>query len=203
MKTLPKRRLFRTQPYRKPHQDFIAAWLRSPLKVGAIIPSSRTLAKVLAAQVDIDEPGLVIDLGAGTGVMTQALLEAGVDPVQMVMVEREQRLHLVLQSQFPGVHAICDDATNLHRIIEQMGHPKVKAIISSLPMLSLPRATKNEIQKQMIELVGEDGVIVQFTYGRKSPLSPRVLHAYGVVGRRVKSVLTNVPPAHVWVYKKG
>src|SRR3954469_4725431 len=75
----------------RPHH-FLAAWIRSPLKMGALLPSSRALARAMAAEVDIDKPGMIVELGAGTGVMTHALLQAGVPGSRLVVLERDRKL---------------------------------------------------------------------------------------------------------------
>lgn len=192
----------KSKTHKRRRQDFIAAWLRAPLKMGAIVPSSRGLARALAAQVDIDQPGLIIELGAGTGVVTNALLEANISPRRLLVIEREPKLCGILAVQFPDLDIRCEDATHLDALMEKMGNPEISAIVSSLPMITLPKSVTAVIQKKMAKLIGENGVIVQFTYGAKSPLNRNELRKYHVVGKRVKIVLTNVPPAHVWVYRR-
>lgn len=197
-----KRKSNLPKKHNRRRQDFIAAWLRAPLKMGAIVPSSRGLARAMAAQVDADHPGVVIELGAGTGVVTDALLEAGVSPKRLIVIEREPKLCGILAVQFPHLNILCEDAAHLDRVLAKMGHPRVNAIVSSLPMLTLPKTLTKTIQRQMAGLIGEDGIIVQFTFGAKSPLNRNDLRKYSVSGKRVKIVLTNVPPAHVWVYQR-
>jgi len=199
--TPPKRKRVKAKAPKVGRGKFIAAWLRSPLKMGALVPSSRALAKAMASKVDSERPGLVIELGAGTGVVTHALVQAGIKPKDLLVIEREPTLYKLLEAHFPHLNIVCGDAAHIDRILDKMGNPPVNAIVSSLPMLSLPISVKTAIQKQMAMLVGEKGVIVQFTYGAKSPLNRNELRKYHITGRRVKTVLNNVPPAHVWVYK--
>ena len=115
--------------YKTKRHQFIAAWLRAPFKVGALMPSSRALARALAKRVDITRPGLVIELGAGTGVVTQALLEAGIAPKKLLVIEREPKLHSILEAQFPGLNIICGDAQHLSRVLDKLGNPPVNAIV--------------------------------------------------------------------------
>lgn len=180
-------------------QRFIGAWMRSPFSMGAVVPSSRALARAMAAQVDPAVPGAIVELGAGTGVMTQALLETGIDAGRFIILERNDRLHHLLMQHFPQLNVICADAARLNEILGAM---PVSAIVSSLPLLSMPRARQAEIERRMVEAVGEHGRIIQFTYGPKSPISDATLRQYPIEGRRVKTVLANVPPAHVWVYRR-
>ncbi|MFN9109804.1 MAG: class I SAM-dependent methyltransferase, partial [Bacteroidota bacterium] len=118
------------------------------------------------------------------------------------VIEREPKLCTILSAQFPTLNILCEDATHLKRLWHEQGEPRVAAIVSSLPMMSLPKTVKESIQNQMAELLDEGGVIVQFTYGAQSPLDKIRLRQYGITGKRVKTILTNVPPAHIWVFRK-
>ena len=200
---LPKRKRSKKSgtSHKKARPDFLAAWLRAPLMMGAIMPSSRALAQAMAKQVDAADPGWVVELGAGTGVVTYALLEAGIDPKRLLVIEREPKLFAILEAQFPQVNVVCADAVYLNDILAKFGNPKISAIVSSLPMITLPKKIEQAIQEQMAALVGE-GKIVQFTFGAKSPLNRVKLRQQGISGKRVKLVLANVPPAHVWVYRR-
>lgn len=189
------------QPRLRHH--FIAAWLRSPLKIGAALPSSRSLARAMAAQVDTSMEGAVIELGAGTGVVTQALLEAEIAHDKLLVIERDKKLHSLLHAIFHDLKVLCADAMELESVLKNAGIDKVNAIVSSLPFITMPVAVRHGIQEQMAKVIGDSGIIVQFTYGPKSPINRSELKRYGLVGKRVKLVLANVPPAHVWVYRKG
>jgi phosphatidylethanolamine/phosphatidyl-N-methylethanolamine N-methyltransferase len=185
---------------RKRRHFFIAA-LRSPFKIGSLVPSSRGLAKAMAGAVDVSRVGAVIELGAGTGVVTQALVKAGIAPNDLVVIERDEGLHHVMSSQFPHLNVLKADAMHLDAVLAEHGITKVNAIVSSLPFLSMPKEVREAIWHHMATLIGEDGLIVQFTYGPKSPISVPTLRKYKLHGRRIKLVVANVPPAHVWVYR--
>ena len=190
---------------RQKHQrnrQFVAAWIRSPMKIGAFLPSSRALAEAMAAQLDIPKTGAVVELGAGTGVVTQALLHAGVKADRLVVLERDQNMHHIMKANFPDLNVLHADAMHLVVVLKEAGVRGVSAVVSSLPLLSMPKLVRQAIEEQMIAAIGDKGIIVQFTYGPKSPINRHVLRRHHVQGKRVKSVLTNVPPAHVWVYRK-
>lgn len=197
-----KKHMKRKQQPRLRHH-FIAAWLRSPLKMGAALPSSRGLARAMAAQVDLSREGAIVELGAGTGVVTQALLEAGVAHDRLLVIERDKKLHSLLNAIFHDLKILCADAMELEDVLKNSSVSKVNAIVSSLPFISMPTAVRDGIQEQMAKVIGDLGIIVQFTYGPKSPINRNEMKRYGLVGQRVKLVLVNVPPAHVWVYKKA
>jgi phosphatidylethanolamine/phosphatidyl-N-methylethanolamine N-methyltransferase len=189
--------------HRRERRHFIAAWLRSPLKMGACLPSSRSLARAMARQVDIMRDGTIVELGAGTGVVTQALVEAGIAKNKLLVIEREKKLYELLGSAFPDLQLLCADAMELGEVLEKSGVRQVNAIVSSLPFLMMPTHVRHKIEEQMANSIGDEGIIIQFTYGHKSPISSSELKRYGLIGKRVKLVLANVPPAHVWVYKRG
>jgi len=186
----------------RPHH-FIAAWLRSPLKIGALLPSSRSLARAMAAEVDIEKPGVIVELGAGTGAVTQALLQVGIAPARLVVIERDERLHALMSAQFPHLNVLCADAAQMDTVLAELGIAGISAIVSSLPLLSMPRLVRQAIEHHMLTLIGDDGLLIQFTYGPRSPISRHQLRKYQMQGRRMKLVVANVPPAHVWVYRRG
>lgn len=182
-------------------RHFLAAWMRSLLKVGAVVPSSRRLSSAMAGEVDVNATGMVVDLGAGTGVMTSALLYAGVRPERMVVVERDPKLHALLVAHFPQLRVICGDAMQLRQLLAEHGIGNISAIVSSLPLLGMPKEVRHTVESQMLELVQATGAtLVQFTYGPQSPVSVEQLHKHHVVGRRKKFIMANIPPAQVWAY---
>ncbi len=191
------------KPQPRLRHHFIAAWLRSPLKMGAALPSSRGLARAMAAQVDLSREGAIVELGAGTGVVTQALLEVGIVHDKLLVIERDKKLHSLLHAIFHDLKVLCADALELEDVLKNSGVDKVNAIVSSLPFITMPAAVRHGIQEQMAKVIGDYGIIVQFTYGPKSPINRSEMKRYGLVGERVKIVLVNVPPAHVWVYRKA
>jgi phosphatidylethanolamine/phosphatidyl-N-methylethanolamine N-methyltransferase len=164
---------------------FIFAAMRSPFKIGGFLPSSRGLAQAMASGVDISRHGAVIELGAGTGVVTHALLKAGISP-----------------DKFPHLNILCADAIELDSVLASHSITKINAIVSSLPFLVMPKHVRHAIQHHMATLIGDDGVLIQFTYGPKSPISRGQMRKYHLQGKRMKLVVANVPPAHVWIYRR-
>ncbi len=197
----PAAKTSRSKPSRSRHHFVIAA-LRSPMKIGGFLPSSRGLARAMAAGVDLKRPGHVVELGAGTGVVTHALLQAHVPAERLVVLERDERLHEIICGHFPQLNVLQADAIELDTVLEKIGVTKVCAVVSSLPFLVMPEPVRNAIQAQMAKVIGDNGVIVQFTYGPKSPILPAQMKALHLEGKRMKLVIGNVPPAHVWLYSR-
>lgn len=192
----------RSKPSRSRHHFVIAA-LRAPMKIGGFLPSSRSLARAMASGVDLKRQGHVIELGAGTGVVTHALLQAHVPADRLVVIERDERLHEIICGHFPQLTILKADAIELDKVLEKIGVHKVSTVVSSLPFLVMPEPVRNAIQAQMAKVIGDDGVIIQFTYGPKSPILPAQQRALHLQGKRLKLVIGNIPPAHVWIYSRA
>ena len=181
--------------------SFLKLWLRRPVSVGAMLPSGKSLALAMAGQIDPAVPGTVIELGGGTGSITAALLDRGTAPQDLVVVEREPALVELLRARFAGVRVIHGDARHVASLIERAGAGPVKAVVSGLPMLSLPESVCREIIAQAFLLLPPQGIMVQFTYSPLSPISRGTARSLGIVGKRADWVLDNVPPASVWTFR--
>lgn len=184
---------------------FIRQWIENPRLIGAISPSGRALAKTMASYVDLRKTGQIVELGPGTGPVTQALLTRGVAAERLVLVEYEERFCHLLAERFPGVTIVQGDAYGLRATLAGKIPGPISAVVSSLPLLVRPERDRIELLHQAFDLMGDDGVFIQFTYGLT--LSPMPLHAHGVggayVGKGSAPILLNIPPARVWRYRKA
>ncbi|WP_420347157.1 class I SAM-dependent methyltransferase [Pelagibius sp.] len=181
---------------------FLGRWLRNPKAVGAVVPSGRSLATAMAAEIDPDAEGAIIELGGGTGNITAALLEAGISYKDLIVIERDRAFHRVIAERFPQVQVLRGDAVELRRLLQEAGIGKVKAVVSSLPLLSIPDRICRQIVAEAMAVLDDDGVFVQFTYGPASPVSKRIAADLGLAGRRASWVMDNIPPASVWRYQR-
>ena len=100
---------------------FLKLWLQRPVSLGAVMPSGRSLAAALAGAIDPAMPGAVVELGGGTGSITEALLDAGIAAKDIVVVEREAKLCEVLRGKFPEVRVVCGDAARLRHLLRKAG----------------------------------------------------------------------------------
>ena len=184
---------------------FIRSWLENPRLIGAVSPSGRALAKAMASYVDLENEGAVIELGPGTGPVTQALLARGVAPQRLVLVEYEHRFCHLLGERFPGVKVIQGDAYGLKATLHGKIDGKIAAVVSSLPLLVRPERDRIELLHQAFDLMGLDGLFIQFTYGLTvSPMPIRSQHGGGAyVGKGSPPILLNIPPARVWRYRRA
>ncbi len=182
---------------------FFLRWLRRPARLGAVVPSGSALAAALAAEIDTEAPGAVVELGSGTGRVTAALLEAGVAPDALVAIEREASFCAVLAARFPGARVVRGDARALERVLEQNQIGAVKAVVSSLPLLNLSERERRAVLSQAVAALEPGGVLVQYTYGPTEPVSADLRAELGLIGERTHWVLANLPPAAVWRYRRA
>ena len=183
---------------------FFLQWLKNPLRVAAISPSSKQLARQMMTQLP-RHARRVIELGGGTGVFTQALIDHGIAPADLLVLELNEELHQHLVRQFPGAMVVCGDAGNLAGIAEMRGFSgdnRADAVISGLGLLSMPRQMQQAILQGAFDSLQPDGRFIQFTYGPANPVTREVIEALELNARRASFTWWNVPPATVYVYQR-
>ena len=173
---------------------FAREWIGKPAAVGAICPSSRRLARRIAGHVPAGD-GLVIELGGGTGIVTQALLESGVPPERLIVVERAAAFVRHLRDRFLDVPVVHGDAARLTHFLRP--DVRVDAIVSCLPLRSLPRRETAAIVGQWHQVLDTNGVVIQFTYDIRPGRHVADSHP-GFVICSSRIVWANVPPARVF-----
>lgn len=172
---------------------FFREWIQGPGMVGAVCSSSRYLAAEMAARVPPGN-GIVIELGAGTGMVTQALLEHGISARRLIIIERAEGFVEHLRHRFPEATVIHGDAADLCELIPQ-GRP-IDAIVSSLPLRSLPSHLRARIIAQWRQALDRHGSLIQFTYDiRPQEHTCASDHTFSVTHSRI--VWANLPPARV------
>jgi phosphatidylethanolamine/phosphatidyl-N-methylethanolamine N-methyltransferase len=183
---------------------FFRQWLRKPLSTAAVSPSSRFLARRIVAALP---PGTtrVIELGAGTGMFTRAMLQHGIGLDDLLAIEFNPELHAFLTRNFPGLEVIQADARELTKV-EAVGRflerGPVQAMVSGLGLLSMTRETQRSILQGVFSLMPPDGVLVQFTYGPVAPVAAEVMQELGLKAVRRSFTLLNVPPASVYTFTR-
>jgi phosphatidylethanolamine/phosphatidyl-N-methylethanolamine N-methyltransferase len=157
----------------------------------------------MASQAPPVGTGLVVELGAGTGVITAELLAQGLAPQRLVVVERSPAFAILLRRKFPAVQVICADAGDLREslYLARIAQP-VGTIVSGLPLLTMDPAQRRRILRECCGLLEHGGRLVQFTYGPLSPISDRLRRRLGLQGKRIGQVWDNLPPAAVWCYTR-
>jgi phosphatidylethanolamine/phosphatidyl-N-methylethanolamine N-methyltransferase len=180
---------------------FIRSWLEKPLTVGAVTPSGRFLARTMARYVDTNIPGPVIELGPGTGPVTEALVARGVDPSRLVLVEFNPVFCRLLRSRYPEATVVQGDAYSLKRLLETLLKEPAAAVVSGLPLLTKPLKTRLRLINNAFALLRPEAPFIQFTYSMTTPPIPKGLS--GVETEASERIWMNLPPARVWVYRKG
>jgi len=178
---------------------FIRTWFEKPLSVGAVTPSGRVLARTMARYVDPASDGPIVELGPGTGPVTDALIKNGVDPARLVLVEYDPAFCRLLQERYPAATVVQGDAYSLRQLLSGLGKPAA-AIVSGLPLMTKPLRTRLRLINEALNLLKPGAPFVQFTYAVVSPIPTRLA---GVRAERSEPVWLNVPPARVWVYRKA
>jgi phosphatidylethanolamine/phosphatidyl-N-methylethanolamine N-methyltransferase len=184
---------------------FFRQWLKNPLRTAAVAPSSAELAAAMIAELP-DNARRVIELGGGTGAITQALLDAGIQSDDLLVLELNEELHAHLHARFPGVRVVLGDARSLKQLARGNGYLEagpVDAIVSGLGLLTMPHPLQRDILAAAFGCLRAEGVFVQFTYGPIAPVADAVAEQLGLRVRRGDFVLRNVPPATVYVYARG
>ena len=176
---------------------FFKRWLANPLQMGSVIPSSPTLCRRIATLGACAEDEVVLELGAGTGVISAALLAAGLPPERLVVVEIVPEMAQHLRRALPGVNVICGDAFELARDLPERWHGKVGTAICGIPLVLLPTEQQQRFV-DAVEAVAPGRGFLLYTYCITSPLPMRKLD---LAGTREVWTPRNFPPASVWRYR--
>jgi phosphatidylethanolamine/phosphatidyl-N-methylethanolamine N-methyltransferase len=176
---------------------FFGLWLQKPLQIAAITPSSSHFAGAMARLVDLDRPGPILELGAGTGSLTRGLLHAGCPPERLIALEREAPLAASLRRNFPRISTIVGDATALEDHLDARRVDRLCAVVSSLPIKWFSVGEQRAVVAPCRARLGPGGKFLQLTNAVSSPIAMRPL---GLAGARVAHVWRNLPPAQIWAY---
>jgi phosphatidylethanolamine/phosphatidyl-N-methylethanolamine N-methyltransferase len=180
---------------------FLREWLANPQRTGSLAPSSRQLGAAMAKWLPRDPESFVLELGPGTGAITQALLKHGLREEKIVAIEHNPKLAKLLREKFPRAHVITGDAWQLDQLLRECPHniSSVGAVISSLPLLNFPPAEAEALTQKIRAVLEPDGNWVQYSYhlGKK-----QVRGAVSFKLHASKIVWLNFPPARVSVFQK-
>lgn len=180
----------------------VKLWLRTPLRIATAAPSGAALAGALAAEAAAGD-GWVVELGGGTGPVTRALIAAGVPSHRLLVLEQNPELHRVLAERFPAVTAVRGDAAQLRAILAAHHVTRVRAVVSTLPILTMPAPVQRAILDQSFAAMGDTGRFVQITYMPGSPVPRRRLRRWGYEAAVAFFAARNFPPATIWRYTRA
>jgi phosphatidylethanolamine/phosphatidyl-N-methylethanolamine N-methyltransferase len=178
---------------------FFRTWATSPRKMGSVTPTSRALAAVMVKLSHADAAGYTLEIGPGTGVVTQALIAAGIPQERIVSVEYDKDFCRHLRKRFPGVHVIRGDAFDLKNTLGEYRDMKFSAAISGIPLLNLPKAKRAPYLESLLDQLIPGGVVSQLSYSFVPPQE-------AIPGRlsvdKSKWVTFNFPPGRAWIYSR-
>ena len=178
---------------------FFKTWATSPLKMGSITPTSRALAALMVKLACPDPDGYVLEIGPGTGVVTDALIRAGIPQERIVSIEYDKGFCRLLRERFPGVHVIRGDALDLDATLGRFREVTFSAGISGIPLLNLPKAKRAPYLEAILDRLVPGGIVAQLSYSFTPPQE-------AIPGRllvdKSKWVTFNLPPARAWIYRR-
>ena len=180
---------------------FFRRWIANPLKVGALLPSSPALARVVARNVEVGPDDAVIEVGAGTGSITKGLIASGlIPPERLFVIEIDSDMCTYLRKQLPHVQVIHGDAGRLADIVPSRWHGKVSTVVSGIPMITLPFEAQQRLIKSWFSVLKPGGKMLQYTYSLVSPIAEDKLD---LRANRCGMAFLNVPPASVFAYRRA
>ena len=180
---------------------FLQEWVNCPRQIGAILPSSQNLSKAMARWLPARLDGHVLELGPGTGSVTEALVKRGLPENRLVAIEKSPKMADLLRARFPRANVITGDAFELDQLLlrhaRQVG--KIAMVFSSLPLLNFEAETADRLARKIRALLPPEGKLIQYSYhlGNKQPKAAAHFHS---VDSNV--IWFNLPPARVSVYQK-
>jgi phosphatidylethanolamine/phosphatidyl-N-methylethanolamine N-methyltransferase len=178
---------------------FLRSWMEKPLATGAVTPSGKPLARARASFVDPDLDGKVIELGPGTGAVTAALVEQGIDPERLVLVEFNPSFCQLLRARYPEATVVQGDAYAIRRLAGSLIRRPAAAVVSSLPLFTKPMKFRLRLVNDAFNLMHPGAPFIQFTYAVVPPI-PKALE--GATTECSERIWLNLPPARVWVYRR-
>jgi phosphatidylethanolamine/phosphatidyl-N-methylethanolamine N-methyltransferase len=177
----------------------IAEYARSPRSIGAIIPSSRALARTMTESVPrLGDRDLIIELGSGTGAITSAIVAAW-PRHKVIAVEKNPRLAARLRQRFPRIDVAETCVSHIATELEIPKGYRVGAVLSSLPMVSFDAALRRRVFHAICDVLDPRAVFVQFTY---SPSAWDGFAPEGLTLVDTKRVMLNVPPATILSFQR-
>ena len=180
---------------------FLQEWVQRPQQIGAIFPSSKNLSVAMANWIPVDPDEFVLELGPGTGSVTEAMLTRGLRHDRLIALEMSPRLADLLRARFPRAHIITGDALNLDKVIrKQVRHvDAVGAVISSLPLRNFKPEDASLVAQKIYSVLRPGGVWVQFSY-HLATKEHKGDSSFNQISSDI--VWRNFPPARICVYQR-
>lgn len=176
---------------------FFRRWLAHPLRVASLHPSSERLSALIAAQAVRSQDEVVLEVGAGTGPVSRAMIEAGLPPEQLVMIELDPAMCELLRSEFPDATVLEGDALQPETVVPESWRGRFTNCVSGLPILGCKRDQQFNFVRQTFALMGGEGRLIQYTNVPVPPIQHRPL---GLSARRLGFTWSGVFPFYIWEF---
>ncbi len=179
------------------HITYIGKFFASPLKLGSIAPTSKISGRFLAQHIKND--GIVLELGAGTGSLTQAILDSGIAPEKLICVEIDEKFCKILRKKFPQLQILCGDASKLDQVLNSDIIQNISTVVSAIPFLTLPKSLRFKIVENVFKVLSASGRFIQVSY---SPFSPVPWKQFNLKQKRYGTIFKNLPPISIFGYER-
>ena len=178
---------------------YLKTFATSPLKMGSVTSTSRPLADLMVRHARPDPAGYTLEIGPGTGVVTEALIRAGIPPERIVSVEYDRGFCRHLRKRFPKVNVLHGDALDLANVLGEFRSVTFSAGLSGIPLLNLPKAKRAPYLESVLDRLTPGGIVTQLSY---SLLPPQEAIPGRLAVDKSKWVTLNLPPGRVWIYSR-
>jgi len=186
---------------------FIGTFARHPLRIGAVAPSSKFLARAMVRNLDPGPDDAIVEFGPGTGPFTAAIRDILPTPKNYLGIELDPGFHELLTDRFPDLRFVRGSAADAKALVDAAKLPRVKAILCGLPFPSIPMPVREQIVQQIDALLPPGGEFRTFTYVHCWYMTSAINHrqqmsdAFGP-HHRSQPILCNIPPAYVLTWTK-
>ena len=157
------------------YKVWFQAYLRHPLQLGALFPSSSALSSLMVRHIKADAHGRILELGPGTGSFNRALLKRGVPEKNLVLLEKSSDFSTLLQNSFPKATVICGDAKDVVSILRPLG---IEVFVSGIPLNAMAAQLRQIICSEAFKLLRLGGSIVQVSYLPRCSIPNNIIAAY-------------------------
>ncbi|OGV52182.1 MAG: hypothetical protein A2X49_05920 [Lentisphaerae bacterium GWF2_52_8] len=182
-------------------------FITNPRTTGALWASSSHLSRTMTLNIGIESAKVVVELGPGTGAITEHILPAISPNTCFFAVELNKEMLKVFENRFPETPIYHDSASNLPSLLDKKGVPAADVVISGLPWAAFPSGLQDEILDAILASLAKKGFFTTFAYlqGLLLPSAQKFSKKLKRHFSRVEKspvVWRNIPPAFVYRCQK-
>ena len=171
-------------------------WIRYPMVLGAVLPTQRFASDLMASEVNSSSK-IIVELGAGTGHITNSILNKGINEDDLILVEINKEFSEILKNKFPKAQIYSEDAISFFENFPKRFNKKIDIIISGIPLVSLDKNTRNKICEMSVNNLSESGKFFQITYFIRCSFPNEIIKKYKLSKKLKGFTPFNIPPAFI------